>query len=153
MDAAATGTERGAMLTMEDKFEIVELSARFENAYDAQDVDAWLAAWTEDGVFDQDELEITEGRNALGQWFETFQKTFYGKRYEMFNYVVEGKGEGGARMYCYPTIFERAQGPMVWGTTTFDDVLREVDGRWLFAYRKQRFDPVNTKGPGAYLFG
>lgn len=142
-------------LTADDRWQIRELADRFENAYDDADLDAWLATWTPDGVMDQGEMGgTTAGTDALRQWFQMFQKTFYGKRHVMSNHVVSevAGASDQASMRSYLTVLERDRAPMVWGTARWDDDLVAVNGQWLFRRRVQTFDGNNMSGAGAYLF-
>ena len=126
-------------LTAEDKLDIIELTATFDNALDSEEVDKYMTVWAEDG-----ELSgfwgSTKGRDNLKDQFSELLEGFArGRRHVLTNHEIKSDGDK-VTMYCYLTVFNRADTTMA-GTGTFNDTLVKVDGKWLFQKRELSADP------------
>ncbi|HET6433788.1 nuclear transport factor 2 family protein [Dyella sp.] len=122
-----------------DRSEIVELSAHFDNALDAEDPAKFVGTFTPDG-----ELigfwGTSEGPQGLRKAFEFMVSTFSkDKRHVVTNHEVTIQGDH-ASMFCYLTVFDR-KSLAVTGTATFTDELVKHNGEWKFVRRTLRADP------------
>ncbi len=137
-------------LTRDDKGEIVELCNRYALAIDDDDIEAWLATWTDDGVMEAS-FGTARGKDnlrALQVQLEHGLST--GKRHVSVNHVVADAGDAGdaATARSYFIIFDRGTNAVV-ATGVVADDLRRVDGVWAFARRTLTTDPNWKQGQGA----
>jgi ketosteroid isomerase-like protein len=133
----------------QDRAEIEDLMARYLYAFDWQDPEAYAATFTEDGV-----LEfaggIERGREELAQVMRdmavrekakadaSFPPRRHRVRHYVTNLVLEIDGDT-ARSTSYWWEFNndaRAGRPYLGTYGHYEDELKRVDGRWLFAHRK-----------------
>ena len=128
-------------LGWEDRLEIRELVARYDRAIDGGDAEGWAACFTEDGVWDGS-IRV-EGREALLAFARRLPvdpdfAAFRGARHFVANFLIEGAGDE-ARLRCDNLMLQpRAGGVAALVAADYDDRLRRVDGRWLFATRRTR---------------
>lgn len=129
-------------LSWEDKLEIQELVARYDRAVDTGDAEAWALCFTEDGSWDGG-IRV-EGREALAEFVRGLPENpvfapFRGARHFVANVLVEETAPGEARLRCDNLMLQpREGGPAALAAADYDDLLRRVDGRWLFAARRWR---------------
>lgn len=129
-------------LGWDDRLAIRELVALYDRAIDDGDAAAWAACFTEDGVWDAGAVKV-EGRDAL----EAFARglpgdpafaAFRGARHACANFDVEGDGDE-ARLRCDNLMLRPGDaGVTAFWAADYDDRVRRVDGRWLFASRRTR---------------
>lgn len=122
-----------------DRLEIMELSARFDNALDREDADAFAAVFAPDGVlagFWGESAGHEQVRQAHAFMLSTFSKD---KRHVVTNHEIMVSGDQ-ARLFCYLTVFDRKT-LAVTGTATFTDDLARAGGQWLFRRRTLAADP------------
>ncbi len=122
-------------LTAGDRFEILQLLARYAHATDGVDAVARADVFTDDGVFDasgptlRGRAELLEARRP---------ENAADLRHWVNNTLIEGDGEL-ARAVTYLTVFDSGASsgapPQIWLSGVYYDTVRKVDGRWLFAYR------------------
>jgi uncharacterized protein (TIGR02246 family) len=116
-------------LGWDDRLAIRELVALYDRAIDDGDAAAWAACFTEDGVWDAGAVKV-EGRDAL--------EAFRGARHACANFDVEGDGDE-ARLRCDNLMLRPGDaGVTAFWAADYDDRVRRVDGRWLFASRRTR---------------
>jgi hypothetical protein len=124
-------------LGAQDKVEIQELSARYANAMDDADVQAWMNTWARDGVWEGG-IGKFSGADKLREVLPSLGDRIKNRRHIMTNFVIEGDGVE-ATQRCYLLIVDRAkQAPPI--TAVYLDRLKKVDGRWLFAQRTVEID-------------
>lgn len=126
-------------LTADDKLDIIQLTATFDNALDSENLEKYMSVWLDDG-----ELSgfwgSTKGKKELKKQFPQLLDNFArGRRHLLTNHEIEGDGET-ATMYCYLTVFNRDTNTMA-GTGTFNDLLVKVNGAWYFRSRELSADP------------
>ncbi len=134
---AATAAPRQAA----DELAIMEVSNRFENAFDDGDLEAHLATLSDDIVFESNAFGTYRGKEAYRGWVEPFlaqAQAQGGTRHLMTNFEIEVRGDT-ATATSYLTILGRT-GPAVGATVEFTDELARVDGRWVFTTRRQVVD-------------
>ncbi len=120
-------------LLAEDRLDIIQLTATFDNALDSENIEKYLSTFHKDG-----ELSgfwgSTQGVDNLRIQFPQLLDSFArGRRHLLTNHEIEGDGNT-ATMYCYLTVFNRDSNTMA-GSGTFNDELIKVDGKWLFKKR------------------
>ena len=126
-------------LTTEDRQAIFDLAARYNQAIDSADIDSWIACWTADGHFDPPGRAVFDGPDGLRQFAEGHIAQFPNTRHWNANHVIAGDGDS-ATMSCYLNFFGVKGGPKLLAAGTYQDTLRKVDGKWLFATRKVMID-------------
>ena len=122
-------------LSVDDKLSLLEIEARFDWFIDRGDIDSWVVAWTEDGVFDASYASAyghAELRSTLVKREEGFSK---GKRHTTSNHLIEGD-ENEARVFGYLVAFEREEVPRVIATGIFTDTFVRRGGAWKVRHRK-----------------
>jgi uncharacterized protein (TIGR02246 family) len=129
------------MLTAEDKVEIQELSSRYIFATDSGDADARSRTFLPDGVFETPK-DRYEGREAIAEQTREFSRREPGEsQHWVLNYVIDGDSKV-AKASAYVAMVHRSGQIRVIGR--YYDVLRKVDGGWLFASR--RFEALTGVG-------
>ncbi len=130
-------------LSWHDKLEIRELVARYDHAIDSGDPEGWAATFTEDGswnggvvVSGQAELLAFARGLPANPAFAAFRPSFH----FFANVLVEETTPGEARLLCDNLMLQPRAGAGVAALTAagYDDIVRRVDGRWLFASRRWR---------------
>ena len=145
-----------------DRAEIADLMARYLFALDYNDLDSFIAMFTDDAVFDFARGRI-EGKTAILDAVRTF-KARIGEHYKdddgnpaVLRHVLAHTAIRieGNRAWTRAQWFEMANdGPgksLKMGTFgIYEDQLRKVDGRWLFSERRilNEFLPGRESGPG-----
>jgi ketosteroid isomerase-like protein len=125
-------------MTADDRFEIEQLVARFDDAVNRRDPDEFRRLWTEDGVWEIGEPFPLTVRGAdavtatwaqmLGAMTWLFRGSFAGVL------VVDGDGAQG-RWPCVETgTFSDGRGYD--NRAVYEDRYERRDGRWLFAHRR-----------------
>ena len=122
-------------LSLEDKLTLLEIEAQFDWSIDRGDVEAWVDAWTEDGVFEAS-YGTARGRDELRKMLKELEAGFSaGKRHTTSNHLIEGD-ENEAKFSGYLIVFEREETPRVVATGTFTDTFVKQDGAWKVRHRK-----------------
>lgn len=121
-------------LTVEDRLEILELAARYNQALDLRAAEAWAACFTEDGVLERvPDLKLV-GRDQLLQYVTGPRRPATPSRHWTNNLVIEGDDDEATLTAYVATI--TADGSGTWNTHgRYEDRLRRIDGRWRFAHR------------------
>ena len=118
-------------LSLEDRLAIQDLAARYNVAIDSGDAEAWAATFTPDGSFESGG-RTHQGTEALTAFAKGFAERMAGARHWNNNILVEGEGDQ-ASLHCYLLLM---RGGQVVTSGRYEDTLRRVDGRWLFASRR-----------------
>lgn len=134
-----------------DRAEIVELSARFDNALDAAQRQDFLEVFTPDGVLAGFWGEAI-GPEEIGGAFDFMLATFArNRRHMVTNHVVTLAGDT-ARMFSYMVVHDRAENGSI-GTATFTDALVRTAAGWRFTRRTlaadANVDPLIAALPAA----
>ena len=145
-----------------DRAEIEDLMARYLFALDYNDLDSFIAMFTEDAVFDFARGRI-EGKAAILEAVQSF-KARIGEHYKdedgnpaVLRHVLAHTAirVEGNRAWTRAQWFEMANDapgkkPKVGTYGIYEDELRKVGGRWLFAKRRilNEFLPGRESGPG-----
>jgi len=118
-------------MTTEDRESIRELLHKYCHYADAPDADKWAALFTEDGSFHIGS-EPVEGRPALRELASGFAG---GGMHVSANAVISLEGDR-ATVSSYVLLLGGAEDPTVRLGGRYEDILRKVDGEWLFASRQ-----------------
>jgi len=131
------------VITAADSEQVRQLHGKYAHAADLGRFDDFIACWTEDCVFEVPGIGKFEGRESIRTMMEEFRASLDGTQQrhvvvnQWFTLQPDGTGTGYSTLLWYMTKD---------GTTTltqvgaYDDELRRVDGEWLFARRRARFD-------------
>lgn len=126
-------------LTALDKLEIMELAARFEMSLDKEDVESYLATFTEDGAL-EGFWGIAKGKEELRQGFYMMLDAFArGKRHCSSNAIIWGNASEAA-MESYLTVVNR-ENLNRGGSAFVTDRVRKIDGKWYLVLRQIDVDP------------
>lgn len=132
-----------------DRAEIEDLQARYMFALDWFDAEAYAATFTEDGTLNWARGTVT-GRDAIREEVRGMRAQlapYYGDdgsgkpvtlRHFITNISITVNGDAATgRSYWYE-VANNGPGhtPKIGGFGHYEDELRRVDGRWLFASRK-----------------
>lgn len=117
---------------MTDIEQIMQLTARYNHAYDERDADGWASCWTEDGQFTRANGEQVQGRSAL---VELCRNAAVKGRHLTSDYVIDVYGDT-ATQRCYLQYLDRENDFARVMFATYHDQLVRRDGAWLFAARR-----------------
>ena len=118
---------------IEDKDEIRELTAKYCYAVVAQDSEALINMFTEDGVFDMSPQMHFEGREQLAKLYST-QIGEVGPKPFIQSHVIKIDGDN-ATGNCAVEIRLVDKGEAVTACGHYNDTYRRVNGEWKFAHR------------------
>jgi ketosteroid isomerase-like protein len=125
-------------LTADDRVEILDLMARFCQAYDSRDGPAWADTFTDDGLF-QGRRQERHGRRQLERQPDSLPEHMRGMRIWTTNHVIDGDGDS-ARLTCYFLVLLRGREFKTEGKGTYQCELRKVDGSWRFSSVRTALD-------------
>ena len=142
----------------DDRAQIEDLQARYMFALDWQDAAAYAATFTEDGELDW-AMGVARGRAAIRDEVTGMRAAFARReavdaprrparlRHFITNVTlrIEGDQATGNAYWLELNNDVRDRWPYVGGYGHYDDVLRKVDGEWLFARRKIYNEILDTR--------
>lgn len=108
-------------MSSEDKVEIQELTARYANAMDDTDVDAWMATWDENGLW-KGGLGEFQGIAKLKELFAVLGERIKNRRHVMTNFVIS-VNETQAEQRCYMLVFDRVNEARLIASGVYNDRL------------------------------
>ncbi len=123
----------------EDKIEIQELTARYANAMDDTDLDAWMETWDGNGLW-KGGLGEFQGTDKLKELFVALGERIKNRRHVMTNFVINSQGEQ-AEQRCYMLVFDRVNEAKLIASGVYNDRLIKADGKWKFLERRVALDP------------
>ncbi len=123
----------------DDKVEIQELTARYANAMDDTDLDAWMATWHGNGLW-KGGLGEFQGTDKLKELFAALGDSIKNRRHVMTNFVIKGE-DNRAEQRCYMLVFDRVNEARLIASGVYTDRLIKVDGKWKFLERLVALDP------------
>jgi hypothetical protein len=127
-------------LTVEDRFAIHELAARYAHAIDFGEAEAWADCFTPDGSFQSTLQHRVIGREALMAFCRATPPEFK-PRHWTNHWIMDGDGNE-ATATCYGMLLNAAASDCIVLTFRYRDRLRKVDGAWKFVERFADIDPV-----------
>jgi hypothetical protein len=126
-------------LSAQDFFEIQQLYARYNNAIDSGDGDAWAATFTQDGVFN-----TFVGHDALVNFVKTWREKLGGATRKHWNNNLQITGnskEANGAVYLMLVDFS-TKPPSIVGTASYTDSLIKTKDGWRFTKRTTKGDTV-----------
>lgn len=119
-----------------DHSAITDLAARFSDAVNRRDTEAFHAVWTEDGVWDVTNMALAEDResavtllgNLLSQWELFVQMTHVG--------TIQLDGDRATARWPMHEVGRNLDGEGFLGFGIYSDDLRRTDDGWRFTRRK-----------------
>jgi len=122
-------------LAVADRFEILDLAARYNHAVDGGDAAAVAALFVEDGVLDADATGPIRGRDAIAAYIASRPDGWQRRRHWNNSPVIEGDGdEATLALYLAVVSWRETIVPRLVGR--YRDELRRVDGAWRFVRRR-----------------
>ncbi len=130
---------RALALTNDDRVEIRDLISRYNKAIDTGDADGYANTFTPDGEFigivgtfnGRDELRAFAAAYATEEQYAEFASA----QHWVTNVVADGDGAEAAVFSHLQMVKPLPDGGRILLVGHYDDVVRKVDGRWLFAQR------------------
>jgi len=126
------------MSTLEDELALNKLMARYVDAANRRDGEAWASTWAEDASWVLMGMEITGRDSILGLWKQVL---------EGFEFAILMPGSGQvvidgdtATGHWYLQEFTRdLQGEALAALSRYTDSYVKLNGEWLFARREYNF--------------
>jgi hypothetical protein len=125
-------------LRPEDKILILEANARYNHAFNENDVVEWLGTWTDYATLVTGAEKI-EGKLAMREWFVREAGASEGLRHFTFNIVSDGDTET-ANSTCDFLVMSLGEPARIVATGSFEDHLTRIGDNWRFAARKMVLD-------------
>jgi ketosteroid isomerase-like protein len=134
-------------LRPEDKVLILEANARYNHAFDTQDVVEWLETWTDYATLVTPDGKV-EGKTAMREWFAAQTEDAGALRHFTFNIVSDGDTETAVAT-CDFLVLKIDGAPRIVATGSYLDHLTRIGESWRFASRKLVYDrkPAPMKIP------
>lgn len=126
-------------LTQEDELDILDLLARYNQAIDGGEAEAWADTFVPDGLFESQRSGTHRGRDELVAFAQGRAELRGEIRHWTNNPVISGEGDE-ATMRVYLLLIAVDGEPKPIGTGIYEDTLRKVDGEWKFVHRKVSSD-------------
>ena len=123
----------------EDKVEIQELTARYDNAMDDIETEFGMSTWDSNGLW-KGGLGEFQGSDKLRELFAALGDRIKNRRHVMTNFVIQGDGQE-AQQRCYMLVYDRVNEPRLIASGVYTDRLIKSDGRWKFLERRVVLDP------------
>lgn len=126
-------------LTLEDKQEITELTAKYNFAVDHQQPQAWRDTFTEDGELKVNGKSQAKGAEALQAFSGRIANSDYRGRHWVCNILIEGDGHT-ARLRMYVLSMPIKDGAITMSVMgEYDDELVKTAAGWRFKTRNITF--------------
>ena len=124
-------------LTTQDYLDIQQLYAKYNEAIDAGDGEAYAATFTPDGVFNNN-----KGKDALVGFIQQWKDKLNGlsRRHWNNNLVITPTAEGATGSVYLLLIDISARPPAIAGAARYSDVLVKTPQGWRFKQRTTRPD-------------
>ncbi len=131
-------------LPVADRLAILELYARYSQAVDAMDGEAWITCWVEDGEFSPSVGPTAgtpyRGHAELRQFADTRPDRYPHGRIWTGNHVLVER-DGYVEGTCYGmTVDVGGDAPQVTAHYIYHDEIVRNDGQWRFRRRAPRLD-------------
>lgn len=126
-------------LSADDKLEIQELETRYYFTIDHDDLDGWVATFTEDGQFESP-FGKANGAEELRAWIDGFHQHAAGNWHMWLNHLSE-EDDDGARSISYFLVVSTGNEPTLGAIGEYESRLRKEGGRWKFSRRVLKLSP------------
>ena len=126
-------------LTNDDRVEIRDLISRYNKAIDTGDADGYANTFTPDGQFigivgtfnGRDELRAFAAAYSTEEQYADFASA----QHWVTNVVADGDGSEATVFSHLQMVKPLTDGGRILLVGHYDDIVRKVDGQWLFAQR------------------
>lgn len=135
--------------TLEDKFAIEELIARYNQSLDGGDYPTWVACWADDAILDGIGKLLT-GKAQIQAFADQYERSTRSKLHGLKHYTVnilsKIEGDAATSSSYLQLVNTTDKGVKVIFTGRYEDDLKRVNGQWQFARRTLHQDmPVTAK--------
>ena len=146
LPAIGQSSGRQGMLSIEDRFAVQDLYARYCACMDTGDIKGWANSWVEDGVFDS--YQYHDGRAKIEEYGRGYMKRkpemkWTNGQHWNNNIIVEGDGKT-AKGLCYLVVIGKMKDTeelkVCVQAMYRDDLVKLPDGQWKFKRRKLALD-------------
>lgn len=121
---------------LEDKDAIRDVLYRYCYGTDAGDVEAWVAGFTEDCLWDGGPFGLCNGKNAMREYFKQGADAAKSLRHLTLNTIIDVQGDRAqARSYIAIVGLTDASMSVVFSGFYADELVRKA-GRWLIQIRR-----------------
>mgnify|MGYP003577170089 CR=1 FL=1 len=125
--------------SFEDRLALRDLLDAYADAVNRADSEGWAATWDEGGRWSLSGFGIFEGKAKIVDAWRAAMRGFPDIVFRAWPGSIEVHGETAAMRSYTEEIFLR-DGALHRTLGIYDDVCRQIDGRWLFTER--RFRPL-----------
>lgn len=138
------------MLSIEDRFAIQDLYARYCAYVDTYDIERWADTFTEDAVLDS--YQRHDGRAAIAAYGRILvekrdTKPWVSRQHWTNNLVVEGDDKTASAL-CYLVVVGKSKATgefAVFTQGTYQDDLVKAGGAWKFKRRKLNYEALGPE--------
>jgi hypothetical protein len=131
------GEAAAQSLSTQDYIEIEQLYARYNNAIDSGNSEAWVATFTDDGVFNG-----SGGREALMKVATNWITTRNNLRHWNTNLLITPTAEGASATVYLFLMDITTKPPSITGGGGYEDLLVKTPQGWRFKRRTSKNVPV-----------
>lgn len=128
---------------IEDRFQIQELIARYNQSLDSGDYPTWVDCWTDDAVLDGIG-KLLHGKAAIKAFADRYDENTRSKLNGLKHYTVNVLStidRDSAKSSSYLQLLKTTEkGVVIIFTGRYEDELRRVNGVWKFSRRKLHQD-------------
>jgi hypothetical protein len=126
------------MNTIEDEIGLRNLMARYADAVNRYDADAWISTWAQDGEWNLLGNPVTGRDNILAQW-KMLMASFEFALLLPSSCLFEVTGTNASGHWYLHEYNRDLQGNRSAILSRYDDSYVKVDGEWLFRKRRYNF--------------
>ena len=126
------------MNTLEDELALQQLMARYVDAANRRDGDAWARTWAEDGCWNLMGMEVNGRDNILQLW----QQVVAGFEFAILmpsSHLFEVNGDKASGHWYLQEFTRDLQGERFAAMSRYTDDYVKVDGEWFFKTRRYDF--------------
>ena len=137
-------TDKPKPLTIEDRFAIEDLCARYAWTLDTGDPDGFAECFTPDALMMEevfDDPDIWHGRDQIRRCAEHYKNVpnFPGRQHHLSQLMLDGNSEEcSAKSYAFVTECQGNPPYVLRFAGYYEDKLVKIDGRWYFKERLVR---------------
>jgi ketosteroid isomerase-like protein len=138
---------RERITALEARRDILDNFHRYGSALDYGDEEAWVACFTDDGLFEvtgHPKHSTYRGRQALAGFAAQHTRApDHIHKHCVFDVQVDITGEEALSMSYFARLDQMADGPVVHAFGRYHDVIvRGADGRWRFKHRRVEIEAI-----------
>ena len=122
-------------VAMEDRLEILELCARYQQLFDDGMDDAWADTFSPDGHF-EGPAGVADGRDELAAFCRRTIGQFPVALHFTDHHVLDPLPGGSVRHRCILSVQYPTKDGVQIALYRYDDELERVDGQWKFKSRR-----------------